>query len=61
MTETVTVWESYENNGNRCCAFLTKELAESHTLFEIGSVTECIIYLPADLVKELKEGRPAWL
>lgn len=60
MDHLTTVWESYERNGDHCAAFLTKELAESHDLYEVGFVTECKIYLSEEGIKELNQGKAVW-
>jgi hypothetical protein len=54
------VWESYERNGDSVCAFKSKELAENHELFEIGSVVECEVWLCDAGVAELQSGKAVW-
>lgn len=60
MGKLTKVWESYERNGDACCAFKTKELAETHELFEIGSVVECDVWLSDKGVADLEAGKAVW-
>lgn len=60
MGNLITVWESYERNGDLCCAFKSKELAESHNLFEIGIVSQCEVWLSDQGIKELLKGKAVW-
>jgi hypothetical protein len=60
MGKLTRVWESYERNGDACCAFKTKELAENHELFEIGTVSAAEIWLSDAGVIELNEGKAVW-
>lgn len=60
MGSLTAVWESYERNGDNCCAFKTKEQAENHELFEVGHVSECKIWLSDAGVIELNEGKAVW-
>ena len=60
MGKLTVVWESYERNGDSCCAFKTKELAENHDLFEIDTVVKCEIWLSEKGVAELEAGKAVW-
>lgn len=60
MERWTKVWESYERNGDSCCAFKTKELAENHGMFEVGQVVECYIRLSEEGVAELEAGKAVW-
>ena len=60
MVKLALVWESYERNGDGCCAFLTQELAENHDLFEVGQVVQCYICLSDEGIAELESGKPVW-
>ena len=62
MKEThVTVWESYECNGDLCALFKTKEQAENHDLYEVGFVSRARVYLKEENIKKLNEGKAVWL
>ena len=41
-------------------AFKTKELAETHELFEIGTVVECDVWLSDKGVADLEAGKAVW-
>ena len=58
--KTVKGYESYERNGDACVFFKSKEVAESHTLFEISFVTEVEITLSEKGIEEFEAGIPIW-
>lgn len=60
MGKLIKVWESYECNGDAYCVFNTKELAENHELFEIGTVSEAEIWLSIRKIADLEAGKAIW-
>jgi hypothetical protein len=60
MSKKVKGYESYERNGDQCVFFKSKEQAENHNFFEIGSVNEAEIYLSDEGVAEFEAGLPIW-
>jgi hypothetical protein len=60
IIKTVKGYESYERNGDACVFFKSKEAAESHTLFEIETVSEVEITLTEKGIEEFEAGIPIW-
>lgn len=62
MNETflVKVWESYENNGESCVLFATKQQAENHGLFEIQFVNQAEVHLSKEGKEMIEKGLPVW-
>ena len=61
MNKLTRVWESYQRNGSGCAAFLTKEAATNHDLYEVSWASECEIWLSEEEVRELNQGSAVWL
>jgi hypothetical protein len=60
MDKLTKVWEAYENNGDLCFMFLTKQLAESYDGYEVQHVRECDVWLSELEISILNQGSPIW-
>lgn len=56
----VEVWESYENNGEGCLLFSSKEAAENHDLFEVQFVQKVQVALSKENKERIENNLPVW-
>ena len=56
----VSVWESYERNGDGFVMFKTEEQALNHDLFEVSNINHIQVWLSKDGKEALDRGEPVF-
>ena len=57
----IEVWEVYKRDSQECCMFLTKDLAESQTVFkDVDLIVPAKVDITDDQYCELKRGKAVW-